>query len=234
MIPTRIVYLHGFASGPMSNKAQFFRARFEELGVPVEIPQLDEGNFEALTVSGQLAVIDRAVQKCMVGQGASPPAKSRDPVTPGDRVTLMGSSLGGYLAALYASRYPENVDRLVLLAPAFQFPSRWRKRFAGAELAEWKRTGRKNFYHYSFKGDRPLGYRFVEDSVQYEDEPDFRQPALILHGTRDDVVPAEVSEQFALQHPNVRVCLVDSGHELTDVLDKLWLETASFLRFQIL
>lgn len=218
----RIVYLHGFASGPQSNKAQFFRARFEELGVPVEIPQLDEGHFETLTVTGQLAVIDRAVIQNRDRQGAA-----------GDSVTLMGSSLGGYLAALYASRYPENVDRLVLLAPAFQFPSRWRKKFEGEELAQWKRTGWKNFYHYSSKSDRPLGYRFVEDAVQYEDEPDFQQPALILHGTRDDVVPAEVSEQFALHRLNVRVCLVESGHELTDVLDKLWVETAWFLQFQI-
>jgi pimeloyl-ACP methyl ester carboxylesterase len=226
----RIVYLHGFASGPLSNKAQFFRARFEELGVPVEVPRLDEGDFETLTVTSQLGVIDRAVRSgdpLGIWQAARPPA-------PQGPVTLIGSSLGGYLAALYASRHPENVDRLVLLAPAFQFPSRWRKRFAGQELAEWQRTGRKNFYHYSFKGDRPLGYQFVEDAVQYEDEPDFGQPALIFHGTRDDVVPAEVSEQFALHHPNVRVCLVESGHELTDVLDKLWLETAAFLRFQIL
>ena len=145
----------------------------------------------------------------------------------------MGSSLGGYLAALYAARHSENVDRLVLLAPAFQFPSRWRKRFEGEELAQWKRTGWKNFYHYSFKGDRPMSYAFVEDAAQYEDEPDFRQPALILHGTRDDVVPSEVSKQFARHHPNARVCLVESGHELTDVLDKLWLETAAFLQFQI-
>jgi pimeloyl-ACP methyl ester carboxylesterase len=214
----RIVYLHGFASGPQSNKAQFFRARFEELGVPVEIPQLDEGNFETLTVSSQLAVIDRAVAKSY---------------TDGCPVTLMGSSLGGYLAALYASRHKDTIDRLVLLAPAFQFPSRWRNRFAGEELAEWQRAGFKNFYHYSFHGDRPLGYRFVEDAVQYADEPDFEQPALILHGTRDDVVPAEVSEQYARHHPNVRVRLVESGHELTDVLDTLWTETAAFLKFQI-
>jgi pimeloyl-ACP methyl ester carboxylesterase len=226
----RIVYLHGFASGPMSNKAQFFRARFEELGISVEIPQLDEGNFETLTVTGQLAVIGRAVvqnRDRSANQNRDRQGAAADPVT------LMGSSLGGYLAALYASRYPQNINRLVLLAPAFQFPSRWRKRFAGAELAEWQDTGRKTFYHYSFKGDRPLGYQFVEDAVQYEDEPDFRQPALILHGTRDDVVPAEVSEQFALHHLNARVCLVESGHELTDVLDKLWLETAAFLRFQV-
>ncbi len=206
----RIVYLHGFASGPQSSKAQFFRARFEERGVPFEIPQLDEGNFETLTVSGQLAVIDRAVH--------------------GEPVTLMGSSLGGYLAALYASRHA-NIEKLVLLAPAFQFPSRWRKRY-GPDLEEWRRTGSKSFYHYGFKSDRPLSYRFVEDAVQYEDEPDVTQPVLILHGTRDEVVPPEVSLEFARRHPNATVQLLESGHELTDVLETLWNETSQFLGFQ--
>ncbi|HLW77882.1 MAG TPA: YqiA/YcfP family alpha/beta fold hydrolase [Bryobacteraceae bacterium] len=211
----RIVYLHGFASGPRSNKAQFFRAKFAERGVDCEIPQLDQGDFESLTVSGQLQVVDEAVAS----------------LTPGDPVILMGSSLGGYLAAAYAARHP-NVGKLVLLAPAFQFPSRWRKRFEGAEMDEWKRTGGKNFYHYAFGEERRLGYRFVEDAAQYEDEPDFPQPALILHGTRDDVVPPEVSESFVGRHPNASLRLVDSGHALTDVLDTLWAETSQFLGFQ--
>ncbi len=115
---TRIVYLHGFASTPLSTKAQFFRRQFD--GADFEIPQLDQGDFDHLTVTGQLKVVDDAVH--------------------GDPVVLMGSSLGGYLAALYASRHP-NVERLVLLAPAFEFPARWRQRFSGGELAEWERTG---------------------------------------------------------------------------------------------
>lgn len=206
---TRIVYLHGFASTPLSTKAQFFKRKFE--GTPFEIPRLDRGDFETLTVTGQLQVIDEAVH--------------------GGPVILMGSSLGGYLAALYASRHP-NVERLVLLAPAFEFPARWRQRFSGGELEEWRKAGSRNFYHYGYKSDRPLGYRFVEDSVQYEDAPDFRQPALIFHGLRDDVVPAEVSRRYAAGHPNVQLRLVDSGHELTDVLDELGNETVMFLGFQ--
>ena len=43
---------------------------------------------------------------------------------------LIGSSLGGYLAALYAARHPAQIERLVLLAPAFQFPRRWRERYS--------------------------------------------------------------------------------------------------------
>src|SRR5437667_5099490 len=149
---TPVVYLHGFASSPQSSKAQFFRRKFEERGLPIKIPQLDQGNFEGLTITGQLAVVDQAVS--------------------GKPVILMGSSLGGYLAALYAARNP-NVERLVLLAPALQFPSRWRKRFPQEDLDRWKREGSMTFYHYVYQAERPLGYQFVEDSVQYEEEPDF-------------------------------------------------------------
>lgn len=215
----RIVYLHGFASSPQSTKAQFFAQKFARSGVRCDILQLDRGSFETLTITGQLEVIDQAV----AGE------KVTGKVT--QKVTLMGSSLGGYLAALYAARHT-NVDRLVLLAPAFQFPTRWRARFSAEELSEWKRTGSRSFFHYAYKGERPLGYQFVEDAVQYEDNPDFRQPALVVHGLHDDVVPVEASESFVRSHPNVTLCVINSGHELTDSMDKLWNETAMFLGFQ--
>src|SRR5579862_8028879 len=157
---TPVIYLHGFASGPRSAKAQFFKGKFAERGVTIQIPQLDEGNFEGLTIGGQLAVIEREAA--------------------GRRVNLMGSSLGGYLAALYAARHPEAVERMVLLAPAFQFPRRWRERFSAAELDQWKREGSRPFFHYGYKVERRLGYQLVEDAARYEDEPEFSQPTLIL------------------------------------------------------
>jgi pimeloyl-ACP methyl ester carboxylesterase len=209
----KIVYLHGFASSPQSGKARFFAGKFQELGVPFTAPQLDEGNFEGLTISGQLRVVEKAVG--------------------GDRVVLMGSSLGGYIAALYAARSVQ-VDKLVLLAPAFQFPTRWRARYSPEELELWRKRGTIPFFHYGFKAERGLGFQIVEDALKYEDEPAFRQPALVLHGLRDEVVPAELSKVFAEGHTNVTLRLVDSGHELTDVLDQLWTETAAFLGFQSL
>ncbi len=210
----RVVYLHGFASSPQSGKARFFAERFHELGVPFTAPQLDEGNFEQLTISGQLRVVGNTVGN--------------------ESVIMMGSSMGGYLAALYAARHPDAVEKLVLLAPAFQFPTRWRARYSAEELERWRADGTIPFFHYGFKEERGLGYQIVDDAVQYEDEPAFRQPALILHGRRDDVVPVEVSKVFAEGHPNARLRVVESGHELTDVLDELWTETAGFLGFQTL
>ncbi len=209
----RIVYLHGFASSPESGKARFFAGKFRELGVPFAAPQLDEGNFEGLTISGQLGVVEKAVG--------------------GEPVVLMGSSLGGYIAALYAVRNVQ-VEKLVLLAPAFHFPTRWRARYSAEELELWRRRGTIPFFHYGFKEERGLGFQIVEDAQKYEDEPAFHQPALVLHGIKDDVVPAELSKAFAEGHPNVTLRLVDSGHELTDVLDELWAETAAYLKFQTL
>jgi hypothetical protein len=209
----RIVYLHGFASSPQSGKAVFFAERFRALGVPFTAPQLDEGSFEGLTISGQLRVVEKTVQ--------------------GEPAVLMGSSLGGYLAALYAARHPE-IEKLVLLAPAFQFPTRWRARYSTQELELWRRQGTIPFFHYGFKEERGLGFQMVEDALKYEDEPAFRQPALVLHGRKDEVVPAALSKAFAEGHPNVTLRLLDSGHELTDVLETLWMETARFLGFQSL
>ena len=206
---TRVVYLHGFASSPHSSKAQFFRRKFAERGVSMEIPQLDEGRFEELSISGQLAVIERAV-------GDQP-------------AILIGSSLGGYLAALYAARHQSQVERVVLLAPAFQFPRRWRERYSEQEWQRWKREGSTPVFHYGEGQQRRLGYQFVEDAAQYEDEPEFPQPALILHGVRDTVVPADISRAYAARLANTKLVLFESGHELTDVLEPMWVQVTTFL-----
>ena len=204
-----ILYLHGFASSIKSTKAQFFRQKMAEFGHILTLLELDEGNFEAMTVTGQLAVIDRAVQET------------------GGPVTLMGSSLGGYLAALYAASHSE-VERVILMAPAFRFASRFKERFSPEQLESWRKCGSTPIFHYGSNSLRPLSYEFIEDASRYEEEPDIRQPCLILHGTNDTVVPPEISAEYAARHPNVILRLLPSGHELTDVLDSLWKEVVKF------
>jgi uncharacterized protein len=197
----RILYLHGFASGPGSGKAQWFRRAFAERGVELEVPDLVEGEFEALTITGQLAVIERT--------------------TRGEAVSLIGSSMGGYLAALYASRRPE-VERLVLLAPAFHFPQRWPDELGAAKTAEWERTGRMEVFHYGEGRPMHIGWNLIEDGRLHEAEPSFSQPALIFHGTGDTVVPHAYSEAFAARHANVELQLLASDHQLTDSTQVIW------------
>ena len=136
--------------------------------------------------------------------------------------------MGGYLAALYAARHPE-VEKLLLLAPAFSFASRWPETLGERTMEQWKRTNTLNVFHYSEGREVELGYQLVEDARQYEAYPDVAQPALIFHGRHDTVVPPEYSVKFAERHPNVSLRLLDSDHELANVLDEMWMETEEFL-----
>ena len=204
----RILYLHGFASGPASKKARFFAGRLAEMGAALEVPDLSAGNFENLTIGGQLRVVEEAAR--------------------GEAVSLIGSSLGGYLAALYAARHPE-VEKLVLLAPAFCFPTRWPEVLGPQKMEEWRRTGKLPVFHYGAGAMRDLGLSILEESRQYEDYPAFTQPALIFHGSQDDVVPLELSRSFAGAHKNAGLCILNSNHELIDVLETIWTRTRTFL-----
>ena len=197
----RTIYLHGFASSPSSKKAAFFRQRLPEM----DLPDLAEGDFEHLTITGQLQFIER--------------------LAGGQPIVLIGSSLGGYLAALYASRHAE-VEKLVLLAPAFGFARRWAEM---EDTTAWRLSGYKEVYHYGQSRMCSLSYQLMEDALRYEDFPPFTQPALVFHGTRDDVVPAKFSQEFAATHVSAQLHLLNSDHELLDALDEIWRKTEPFL-----
>jgi len=206
---TRVLYLHGFASSPASRKAQLFRKRFAEAGLELAIPDLEEGSFRNLTISGQLRVIDRRAA--------------------GEPVDLIGSSMGGYLAALYAARHAE-VRRLVLMAPAFGFARRWAASLGQEKLEDWRTSGALEVFHYAAGGPTPLGWNLMQDALRYEDEPKVAQPALVWHGLQDDVVPVEASRSFAAHNPSVRLVEAASGHELANVAEQIAEEALAFLR----
>jgi uncharacterized protein len=205
---SRFIYLHGFASSPSSRKARFFEERFRELGIGLEVPDLAEGNFRNLMLTAQLNVVAR--------------------IAPGERVSLIGSSMGGYLAALYAARHPE-VEKLVLLAPAFSFASRWPQTLGEQAMDQWKRTNTLMVFHYAQGRETELGYQLIEDASQYEPYPEATQPALIFQGRKDTLVPPEYAVRFAEMRPNAQLRLLDSDHDLVDVLDEMWRETKPFL-----
>jgi pimeloyl-ACP methyl ester carboxylesterase len=205
----RYIYLHGFASRPASQKATYFRERFAERGLELHVPALDGGNFEGLTITGQLEVIREHAA--------------------GEPCVLIGSSLGGYLAAVYASRHPE-VERIVLLAPAFCFPRRWEDELGAETFAAWKAEGSRPVFHYGEGREMRIGFGLIEDGMQYEDYPAATQPSLLLHGLSDTVVPVEYSRHFVELYPECSTLVeIETDHEMGDVLPLLWSHTSSFL-----
>lgn len=204
-----VIYLHGFASGPASKKAQYFARRLAEEGVTVEIPDLAEGRFEWLTLTGQLQVIEKTAA--------------------GRNVSLIGSSLGGYLAALYAARHAAQVERVVLLAPGFGFAARWPVSLGEEKLRRWQTDGVMPFYHYGEGKEMLLRYELIRDGEQYEAYPAVTQPCLIFHGVNDAVVPVAWSREFAQGTPNVELHEEESDHELLNILEPMWERTREFL-----
>ena len=204
-----VVYLHGLGSSPDSTKGKFFQRNFAMVGAEVYQPDLAEGDFQGLTITAQLAVVDRAVRE-------------REPVL------LAGSSLGGYLAALYAARNPELVPSLVLLAPAFGFARRWAEQLGEAEMAAWREQGVRLVHHYGAQDSLPIGYQLYEDALQYEDFPDVKQPTLVFHGRLDEIVNPELSTEFAWGRANVQLEFLDSDHQMLDVVETIWEQVAMF------
>lgn len=178
------------------------------LGLGLDIPDLAQGNFERLTISRQLQLIEEQLD--------------------GRECVLIGSSLGGYLAAVYAAKHPE-VTRAVLLAPAFGFYQLWTNLLGVERMAEWRRQGSAMVFHYGAGRELPLNYEFMEDAAQYPPFPDMRQPARLFHGNQDQVVPVAQSLEFIRLHPQARLARFEAGHELTDVLDGIWQQTEEFL-----
>ncbi len=209
MLSQHVIYLHGFASSPQSRKAQFFRERLLGEGFSVEIPDLACGDFKNLTVSGQLRIVEQLL--------AEGPA------------TLIGSSMGGYLAALSAVRCRENVEKVILLAPAFGLHALWTQELGQEKLATWRNNGTIPVFHYGEGKELPLAFNLMEDAAQYEPSPDIRQPGLIFHGLNDPVVPVGCSRSYAANRPNIQLLEFRSGHELTDVLDDMWMATRDFM-----
>ena len=204
----RYVYLHGFASGAQSRKAQAFRAALSLKSIDLEIPDLAEGDFERLTISGQLRMVERTLR--------------------GAPCRLIGSSMGGYVAGLYAEAHQE-VDRLVLLAPAFGFAPRWREMQGPEVTGRWKDSGWLEVFHYGDGAMRRVHYGLMEDALRLPPFPDFRQRARIFHGVHDKVVPVDLSREFAQSHANAELVEMDSDHELLDVLGTITAESIPFL-----
>lgn len=204
------LYLHGFASSPQSAKAQYLGDRFQSLNLSLTIPDLNQGGFYNLTLTRQIQQVEALF-----------PADS----TP---VVLIGSSFGGLTAAWLGERH-QQVERLVLLAPAFQFLNHWQPKIGDEQMRRWQAENALLTYHYREQRQIPLNYNFVTDITQYDDSRIQRPVStLILHGQHDDVIPIQASQDFAAQRPWVNLIELDSDHALGNVLPEIWQAIRTF------
>jgi hypothetical protein len=205
------LYLHGFASSPQSTKARYMQKKFAELGLDLDVPDLNLTDFSTVTLSEQLAYLNLTY------------LSNEEPMV------VIGSSLGGFLAIQLAAQNPL-VEKIVLLAPAFGFSQRIAKALGAENVAKWQADGSREFYHYGLKRNVNLQFRFFVDAQNYSEENLTRSlPMLIFHGVHDDVVPAALSEEVAKKRSQVTLKLLDDDHALGNDLDSIWEDTKNFL-----
>lgn len=206
----KFVYLHGFASSPESRKAVYLNQAFANLEISLDVPDLNQGDFSHLSITRQLLQLE-----AMLPETETP-------------VTLIGSSLGGLTAAWLGQQLAQ-IQRLVLLAPAFDFLDHWLPQLDEAQLQQWQESGYLPIYHYREKRSLPLHYHFVEDARRYKSQELWRVvPTLILHGLHDETIPIEASRQYASRRPWVQLIGLESDHSLSNVMPEMWQEIQQF------
>jgi len=156
-----------------------------------------------------------------------------------ERATLVGNSMGGWVAALYALRYPGKVDRLVLVdsagfAPPKEFDLNALAGLNPSTRDEMKRLAGMVFHDPMFKSDAAVdvllaqrmsagdGYtiqRLVESIHRGDDMLDgklggLKQPVLLVWGREDGLTPlAREGERFKRELPSAQLIVFDQcGH----------------------
>lgn len=156
-----------------------------------------------------------------------------------ERATLVGNSMGGWVAALYTLKYPTKVERLVLVdaagfAPPKEFDLNALAGLNPSTRDEMKRLANLVFFNPMFKSDAAVdvllaqrlsagdGYtiqRLVESIYRGDDMLDgklsaIKQPVLIVWGREDGLTPlAREGERFKRELPSAQMLVFDScGH----------------------
>lgn len=211
------LYLHGFASSPQSTKARVLTERLRHCDVTLRVPDFNAPDFSTLTVTRMLEQTAREIM-------ALPPGP----------VVLIGSSLGGFVAVHAAARQgPDmghDIERLLLLAPAFEFGRNRMRDLGPGGLDRWQKTGQLEVFHYAYGETRPVHYALYEDAQRYDAyAAKLSVPTVIVYGTRDESVDPASVERWAQGRPNVTLKPVDDGHQLTNSMDVIWQETVEAL-----
>jgi len=207
-----VIYLHGFASSGHSGKAAYLGERLRARGVDFHAPDLNLPDFSTLTVTRMLEQT-----RTLVDTATAP-------------VTLIGSSLGGFVAVNAAVKWPANVGRLVLMAPALDFGDEGLKGPGGADIAAWKAAGHLNVFHFAYGRMIPVHYELYADARRYNAmDADLKMPVLVFQGRRDTAVDPVTVEAWSRRRPNVELHMLDDDHQLAASLSDIWVKLAAFL-----
>jgi len=219
-IGRQILFMTGFLSKRWGNKSKALAQWCERQGwgfccYDVRGFGDSEGAFTDYTLSDWMADARAVISMLKSGPHVThptpaslhPPAPSLPSQAPfpGDvpfpRLTIVGNSLGGWIAWMMAQEC-EQVERLILIAPAFNMMGVRAESISAERRHDWHSAGWMPWDDDPLHKDWPLSWKWVEESRHYwKSRFDRLRPikTTILHGSDDSVILSEGSRQFVAQ-----------------------------------
>lgn len=147
-------------------------------------------------------------------------------------VVLVGNSLGGHVALLYALNYPEHVHAMVLSGSSGIYETTMGSSFFRRQDREFiKERTEMTFYDpvhateelvdemLEIVNDRPRAFRLLKIARSADEETvterlsQLDMPSLLVWGRDDIITPPEVAEEFRDRMPSARLEFIDKcGH----------------------
>ena len=210
---TEFVYLHGFASGPGSKKACEFKEQFNKACLSITIPDLQQGDFENLTLTKQISLVQNIIDR-----------------KPGVDFALIGSSMGAYIAALLAETRKE-IKALYLMAPGFNFLNRWMENMGWDKNSLSSTPDLIRVFHYSYNREVNLKTDLFRDALNWDSLSLTRNiPTRIVHGIHDETVNIQESRDFSVSRPWCKLKELDSDHGLLSSIDWIVSDCMDFFK----
>jgi len=201
----QILFITGFLSKRWGNKSKALAQWCEEKGwgfccYDVRGFGESEGAFTDYTLSDWIQDARAVISTLTAGPHLTRPPQARQDA-PLPRVTIVGNSLGGWIAWLMAQEFPV-VEKFVLIAPAFNMMGVRAKSIDPERRHEWHRAGWMPWDDEPAHRGFPLAWKWVEESEAYwKTSFDRLRPVktTILHGLQDTVILSSGSSEFVEQ-----------------------------------
>ena len=130
-----------------------------------------------------------------------------------EKFTLVAHSFGGSIAVEYANAHPEQLDKLVLIATAGEFPLPWFARWLLKLPLNWLRPLWK--YRNRWDAELHVVKRMMANNMQHWQGwslmRNITTPTLIITGERDNYFPRRVFEDVGKMIPSAEVVDVGSA-----------------------
>ncbi|BCA55220.1 alpha/beta hydrolase [Nitrospira sp. KM1] len=211
-VDRQVLFITGFLSKRWGNKSKALAQWCQERGWGFSCYDVrgfgdSDGRFRDYTLSDWIA--DARVVLASLQTG--PP------------ITVVGNSLGSWIAWLIAREH-ELIERLIMVAPAFNMMGVRAGSISEDRRQAWRKTGWMPWDDDPLHKDWPLAWKWVEESESSWNDSFHRLRPVkttIVHGLQDKVIhfrgSVEFAERLSVIHPGfpVELLLVPGDHRLS-------------------